>query len=212
MDPQEEPKIKVGGGRSHTNVERIAYFGYLGPEVSAKFRRELQRGFGDDVAHLIHYGLRRPCSVSLQRNAAIYRFPSPTSPADELVTRSCCDALRGHSTPRPRPHRRHRHRLRPRPTPPPARRRLRPQHRPRQPEEHRDGQRQQRRTATLRHPRPLTLLSTTAVTPCRRPARAHLAGLLHCCRICRTRHQLGRDQLSISRRESVAAIRRTGIA
>ncbi|MFC5955808.1 hypothetical protein ACFP51_15355 [Streptomyces pratens] len=36
----------------------------------------------------------------------------------------------------------------------------------RQPGDHRDGQRRQRRTATLHRPRPLTLPSTTAVTPC----------------------------------------------
>jgi integrase len=84
--------------------------------------------------------------------------------------------------PRPRPHRRHRHRLCPRPAPPPARRHRHSRYRARRPGDHQDGQLRRRRTTTLHRPRPLTLPSTTAVTPRRSPARTHLTGLHLCVR------------------------------
>lgn len=89
---------------------------------------------------------------------------------------------RDQGTPRPRPHRRHRHRIRPRQTPSPTRRHRRPRHRARRPGDHRDGTLRRRRTATLRLTRPLTLPSTTAVTPRRSPARMNLTGLQFCWR------------------------------
>lgn len=78
--------------------------------------------------------------------------------------------LRRHQgTPRPRPYRR----PRPRPAPRPARGHRHPQHRAQ-----RCGEGQGRgRTATLRFPRPLTLPSTTAVTPCRIPVGTRLTGI-----------------------------------
>lgn len=109
----------------------------------------------------------RPPPHPLPRPPALHRHP-----AAGTGRRTCRDQ----GTPRPRPLRSHRHRLRPRKAPPPAKRDRHPRCRPRRPGDRQEGQ-YRRRTAVLRPSRPLTLPSTTAVTPRRSPTRTHLAGL-----------------------------------